>query len=218
MMNLYIYCEGQTEESFIRHVLQDRLAEKNIFVTPIIATTKRTGLRKYSGGTVPYNKLRTEIKNLCANKAFYTTTMFDYYALPQDVPGRKNPIGASIYEKAAHVESEWQKDIGEANFIPNVIMHEFEGMLFSEPDRFSYVDARPMKLKEVQAIREQFETPEHINDSASTAPSKRIIDIYPEYDKVLHGTQIAIDIGYDSILKQCKHFCQWIHRLESFNE
>ena len=24
MMNLYIYCEGQTEESFIRHVLQDR--------------------------------------------------------------------------------------------------------------------------------------------------------------------------------------------------
>ncbi len=218
MMNLFIYCEGQTEESFIKYVLMERLAAKNIFVTPIIAATKRTGLRKYRGGTLPYGRMRAEIKKLCANKSFYTTTMFDYYALPQDVPGRKNPVGKTIYERAGFVESQWKQDINESNFIPNVIMHEFEGLLFSMPEKFAYVGSRPENLKIMSSIRDKFETPEHINDSASTAPSKRILAVYPEYDKVLHGIQVAFDIGFDTIMKQCRHFAEWINKLESINQ
>ncbi len=210
MMNLYIYCEGQTEESFINNVLRDKLTTQNIFVTPIIATTKRTGLRKYSGGSIRYDKMKKEIKNLCANKNFFVTTMFDYYALPQDIPGRNNPVGNTIYEKASYVENEWKKDVNESNFIPNLIMHEFEGLLFSDTEKFSHLDARPANLRMLKSIRAQYETPEHINDSVNTAPSKRILEIFPDYNKVLYGTQIAIDIGYENIVSQCKHFKEWI--------
>ncbi|MEO1765387.1 MAG: DUF4276 family protein, partial [Cyanobacteria bacterium J06629_18] len=61
-------------------------------------------------------------------------------------------------------------------------------------------------------------SPEHINDSPVTAPSKRILACCSGYEKPLHGSLIAIDIGLDTIRKQCRHFNQWLTRLENINQ
>ncbi|WP_290600261.1 DUF4276 family protein [Anabaena sp. AL93] len=37
----------------------------------------------------------------------------------------------------------------------------------------------------------------------------------PGYDKPLHGSLIAMDIGLDTIRKQCQHFDKWLTRLEN---
>ena len=56
MLNVYIYCEGPTEESFINEVLYPYFFNIGIFVFPIVCTTKRTALMKYRGGVSDYNK------------------------------------------------------------------------------------------------------------------------------------------------------------------
>ena len=44
-------------------------------------------------------------------------------------------------------------------------MHEFEGLLFSDPGRFAGGIGRSDLEAELQAIRDGFTTPEEINDS-----------------------------------------------------
>ncbi|HLO85357.1 MAG TPA: DUF4276 family protein [Nostocaceae cyanobacterium] len=67
----------------------------------------------------------------------------------------------------------------------------------------------------VQSERELFSSPEHINEDPNTAPSKRILKCCPGYDKPLHGSLIAIDIGLDVIRQQCQHFDKWLNKLEN---
>ena len=47
----------------------------------------------------------------------------------------------------------------------------------------------------LRAVREQFTTPEDINDNYETAPSRRIAGIVPRYDKRLHGPILAEEVG-----------------------
>lgn len=56
----------------------------------------------------------------------------------------------------------------------------------------------------------KFPTPEHVNNSEQTAPSKRILQLYPEYQKVTDGTIIAKSIGINKMIEKCQHFADWI--------
>ena len=53
-------------------------------------------------------------------------------------------------------------------------------------------------------------SPEEINDDPQTAPSKRILNIFPKYKKVTDGTQIALKVGLEQIRKECPHFDEWM--------
>jgi len=61
------------------------------------------------------------------------------------------------------------------------MMHEFEGLLFSDCDRFGAGIGRIDLVPAFHAIRSAFGGPEEINDSPTTAPSKRVKDIIPDY-------------------------------------
>ena len=98
-------------------------------------------------------------------------------------------------------------------------MHEFEALLFSDCQRFAEgIGGRPQLARDLQNIRDQFDTPEHINDSPFTAPSKRIRALMPGYQKPLDGTNAALHIGLDTIRGQCPHFADWLSRLEHLLE
>ena len=59
-------------------------------------------------------------------------------------------------------------------------------------------------------------TPEHINDGANTHPSARLKNLLkPRYDKVLYGSGIATLIGLPPIRSECRHFDEWLARIES---
>ena len=51
------------------------------------------------------------------------------------------------------------------------------------------------------------------NNNPNTAPSKRILAIYPTYTKPLDGYNIAKDIGIDLMRQECQHFNAWVERL-----
>ena len=75
---------------------------------------------------------------------------------------------------------------------------------------------RPELAGGFQAIRDQFETPEHINDSPQTAPSKRVEALVAGYEKPLLGTLAILEIGLETIRSNCPHFNQWLTRLEGW--
>lgn len=64
-------------------------------------------------------------------------------------------------------------------------------------------------------IIKQFSSPEEIDNDPKTAPSKRLRDIYPEYRKRVDGPTIASKIGLQLIRQECRHFNEWLTKLES---
>lgn len=99
-------------------------------------------------------------------------------------------------------------------FVPFVLMHEFEALLFSDCDRFANAIGQGDVADILQAVRAQFATPEEIDDSPETAPSKRIKEIVPGYDKPFMGNLAILEIGLATIRSECRHFDEWLARLE----
>jgi len=214
LKRLYILCEGQTEESFVNVILAPYLQGVGVFATPIICATKRTATKKHKGGVSSFGKIKKELQRLCGEHPHeMVTTMFDLYALPQDTPGLENGL-SDIYEKALHIENAITDDIGDkfGNIVFSIVLHEFEGLLFSDVSAFENV-ADNEAIAILRGIRNAVPTPEHINDLPETAPSKHIKRIIPEYAKVSDGTDIAEQIGIDKISRECRHFAKWLAKL-----
>jgi hypothetical protein len=223
VMNVYVYCEGQTEEKFINETIAPYFWDKDIYLIPIICTTKRTATKKYKGGVSSYAKIRSELIKLCnSHKEEYVTTMFDFYALPSDTPGMQTLPKDTIYCQIEYVEKQIQQDllqeINQDNLVPYLILHEFEGLLFSEPEAFSLCNLTSAQTSALKTIREQFETPEHINNGVATAPSKRILAVYEDYDKIIDGNIVAGEIGLHTMKRECPHFSQWISKIEGLKK
>ncbi len=211
MKIVYIYCEGQTEESFINEILVPYFSNINIYVIPIICTTSRHKNKKYKGGVSNYNKIKDELIKICKqHHNEYVTTMFDYYAMPSDTPNI-NDNTHDIYKRIENIERAVDDDISMSNCSFNLVLHEFEGLLFSNPDSFLKI-AEEDTVSEIVKIRNEALTPEHINNSPNTAPSKRLEMLIPNYAKIKNGTILSKDMGIDIIMDECKHFAKWIEK------
>lgn len=209
MKMLYIYCEGYSEEAFIDQVLSPYLLGFGIYPIPIICATKRTDTKKYKGGVRYYKKIKRELGSLCReHRNEIVTTMFDYYGMPSDTPCIDN-MQENLYDRVRSIEKAIADDIGASNLIFNLVVHEFEGLLFTDTSAFKSIADDGIVLQ-LQAIREGFVSPEHINNSAYTAPSKRIEALIPKYSKVLNATKLSENIGVDAMLRECGHFRDWI--------
>ena len=102
-------------------------------------------------------------------------------------------------------------------FVPFLMMHEFEALLFSDCAKFSAAIGQPSAAGLLQDIRDRFPHPEEINDTPNGAPSKRISELLEGYRKPLMGLQGIQAIGLPAIRAQCPHFSSWISRLESIS-
>ena len=214
MKYVYIYCEGQTEEAFVNDVLYPYFSRMGIYVTPIIHKTKRTPTKAFKGGVSRYAPIKDELIKLCQDSNCIVTTMFDYYAMPDDTPSIDHQ-NIDIYKRIDFIENAVNEDIGCKNLLFNLVLHEFEALLFSEPQAFEHI-ANDRVVRQLQAIRNSAETPEHINNSAETAPSKRIQNVVNSYSKVRQGIIVAKYIGIDKMMSECKHFSEWINRIIDF--
>lgn len=215
MSRIYLLVEGQTEEAFVGELLTPHYARMGLYLTPIIVSTSAG----YKGGLVSYAKVKRQISRLCRQDTkAKVTTLFDLYALPTDFPGKTDcayPTNGSGVQKADYLEARLKQDINESNFVPNLLVHEFEALLFTAPQKFAEWTDDTEVVQALAAIV-QAHAPEDINDSPLTAPSKRVLAAMPEYQKTFHGPLIACEIGLDAIRQACPHFNAWLEKLESF--
>lgn len=222
MKELYIFCEGQTEQSFCKQVLQPHLFPQH----DGILRTLPVGWKNYHGvkGIGKYSMLRKFIANTLKSRkewCIYFTTLIDLYGLPSDFPGKaasvvRNPSNPTPYVEA--LEEAWGKDISDPRFRPYLQLHEYETLLFAEPEAFawSFVDCQD-QIAALKAIAASFTSIEKINDALETAPSKRISAVFPEYPgrKATVGPDVAEYIGLTVLRAKCPHFDKWLTWLEN---
>ena len=212
MTRLLIICEGKTEGEFVERLLTHHLLTFGIDVD---ATLLTNGPKQQRGGNVSVPRLAKHIRNEYHNRHYrhFITTLVDYYGF-KDVNGRsKAQLEQTILNEAQTLIT---RNFETYRVRPYVQMYEFEALLFSDISRFERLgDSWNNKSqKRLQRICDDFKTPEDINNSAQTAPSKRLDAIFPGYRKRADGPLIAEDIGLDTIRGKCPLFDQWIGELE----
>lgn len=213
MTRVHVFCEGQTEEVFVRDILRPHFERMNIWMNPIII---RTAAQK-KGGVSTYGKIRRQITKKCKeDPTAWVTTLLDFYGLPKDAPGMADNSGTS-FDRGQQVTMAFQADIDQRNFIAYLIVHEYEGLLFSAPDAFGGWFDDPEVVTALTAVRNEFNSPEHIDGGVKTTPSKRILATCDQYDKVNHGALIALDIGLDTMRRECLLFDGWVRELEALS-
>jgi Domain of unknown function (DUF4276) len=220
MVRVYVICEGQTEETFIKEVLYDLFLAKSIYLQPVLI-----GKPGHKGGNFTFKRLLTDIKPLLlGDSASYCTTLFDFYGLPNNFPGKdKAQTMTNSKDKAKCITQALVQALHETTispeslrrFIPYIQMYEFEGLLFSDCSDLALAIGQPQIRHELQDIRNEFSSPEDINDSYVTAPSKRLHKLYPGYDKPIHGSLASLEIDIDIIRKECTLFDQWLQQIEA---
>lgn len=219
MKELYVFCEGPTEQNFCKQVLQAHLFPRHDGeVRPIrIAHSRRHGVI-HRGGVSRYSVMKNDIRNTLnqhKRASVYFTSMIDLYALPSDFPSKadhqRNPDNPRPYVEA--LEAAFGQDIDDARFIPHLQLHEYETLLFANVESFGYsFDECDQEIEQLRQIVESFASVEHINDGPQTAPSKRIIDILPSYEglKTTAGPDIAAYTGVERLCESCPHFSDWL--------
>ena len=221
---VHVICEGQTEEMFVNLMLQPHFDAHKIEVHPkLLGATGHVPSAQRHGGNVSYKRVMTDIRLLLDNDpTAYVTTFIDFYGIYADFPGVR---------QAKRLRTAWERhdavvkamfaqladDLGgeqTSRVVPYIQMHEFEGLLFSSPRDMASGILQPHLWKKFDKILFPFDTPEDINDSIETAPSKRIQSIFRGYQKVLHGSIIAKRIGIERIRQACPLFDEWLDRIE----
>jgi len=226
MARLYVFAEGQTEKTFADNVLGPHLANLGVFLQG--ATAIRTSEKKgvvYRGGGRSYQRMRNHITHLLDQEqgrdAFFTT-MIDLYGIQSGFPrlDEANKLRHLPEKRVQFLEQAFAEDVGDTRrFFPYIQLHEYEAYLFSDPRCFRKFYIRCEKeIAELHAIAARRDTPELIDDDPNSAPSKRILALFPDYQKRLMGVQIAEAIGLYNIRANCPHFNGWLERLEGLGK
>ena len=219
MLEVIVFAEGQTEEQFIKRVIAPSFHQNKIFLKPQTLNTSQDT----KGGAVSFERLKLNARNTLRQKPnSILTTFLDLYGLDTSFPGFvESKQLADVYARTKLLETALHQEIishvgcRSERFIPHIQPYEFEGLLFS--DVLSLVQTEPSWndfLKNLKQVRDAFDTPEHINDSYETKPSKCLENIlWPRYKKTLHGPLAAQKISLPVMERECAHFKGWMDNL-----
>ncbi len=205
MIQIAIWVEGETEEEFVKQSLTNSLRSMGIQPFPYLLM-----------GNVNVPRLSGEMaRSLESHHA--VTSLVDFYGFQG-----KNP-GESARELELRLLGAVRNNLrivpDPLPLKPYVQRHEFEALLFSDVEIFGILNnVQSSAVDRLRNVRENFATPEDINDSRLTAPSKRITDIIPSYNKRVHGPLLAEEVGLDQIRTECPGFNEWLSWIESCSD
>lgn len=211
MKRLIIICEGETERNFCQHLLYQHFATRQIHIAyPLI--------KRSAGGIGSWESLKKQIITHLNESGAYVTTFIDMYGIkdsynfPDWMPSKEIP---NVKDRVRHIESAMNLDINHRNFIGNIIVHEFETLLFSDITIIQQlIDNSELNYPNLQTIINQHPDIELINNGTTTAPSKRLENNITGYIKSIHGHYLAESIGLPVIRQKCLKFNEWISKLE----
>ncbi len=203
MIRVAILVEGETEGEFVKRILSGYLCQRGVLVQ-----------YRNLQGRVNVHKIAREMCRYCSSFNV-VTSLVDYY-------GFMSKKGATVVDLEKQVKAEVGNRMpggGTCKIYPYIQQHEFEGLLFSNVRAFGHLpNVTAATVQSLKRVRNRFQTPEDINDSDASAPSKIIKRIIPTYQKVVDGTYLAEWITLAKMRRECKRFDTWVTFLESLGE
>jgi hypothetical protein len=170
VISLAISVEGRTEEEFVKQVLAPQLRGRGVKSEPSLLN-----------GDVRVPRLGGEMARLLQSHD-YVASFVDFYGF-RDKGSRETPeeLEGRI---ASAVRTNTPQGYDPQRVLPYVQQYEFEGLLFSDVNAFADLPGVSSdSVASLRAVRDQFQTPECINDNPDTAPSKRIARVLPGYKR-----------------------------------
>lgn len=221
MVEVVVFAEGPTEEQFIKRLVAPAVRHLQVFVKPQMLKTSQEA----RGGAINFDRLKFNARNtLRQSPNCVLTTLLDLYGLDTSFPGfdevkakpdmdsRVKHLNAKLHEAlVAHVGCRPER------FIAHIQPYEYEGLLFSDTQALAQTEPGwAASLHELAKVRAAFPTPEHINDSIETKPSRRLEQLLrPGYKKTRHGPLAAERVTLATMEKECPHFRGWMESLRN---
>lgn len=214
-----VFAEGQSEELFIKRIVAPALKPLQVYLKPQLLQTSNNA----QGGAVSFDRLKFNARNtLRQHPNAVLTTFLDLYGLATDFPKfNETKKITDVYARLETMEYALAEaiinyvDCRPERFIAHFQPYELEGLFFSDVE--ALVRTEPdweRQLAALQKVRSAFPTPEHINDSYETKPSRRLETILkPAYKKTRHTPLIAKQVTLAKIEQECPHFNSWLNRL-----
>ena len=220
MSRILVHVEGYTEEAFVNQVLAPHLYRRG-YAAVNARLVGNARQRSRRGGGRSWAAVRKGIlDHLQSDQAALSTTMVDYYGLPRTWPGRegvpppRHPGRARRHGGAGRPGGHFDRNRPPAAFRALRGNARVRGTSVQRPRPIRAEPRRPRPGTRASAIRRQFQTPEGINDSPDTAPSKRVLNLYGGYRKPVDGVQAIEEIGLDTVRAACPLFDAWVSTLE----
>ncbi len=217
MKRVIIVCEGQTEQSFCKELLQPYFNNSFIYL-------ENPTIKKTMGGIVNWQALKHQIElHLLQDTSAIVTTFIDYYGIYKhhrypfwDEAEKINDKNERISKIEQAMKSDVEKSISN-RFIPYIQLHEFECFIFSDETIFEKrFDAKELlNLQYLKKTCVEYATPELINQGNETAPSKRLTKHISGYQKTIDGIEMTKQIGLNRIIETCPRFKNWISTIKN---
>jgi hypothetical protein len=119
-----ILVEGETEEQFVKVVLNPYFEPSQLLFDPVrVGKSGKKGRkdgRKKAGGISNFHEFQSDLNELLRNTVYIrVTTMFDYYRLPKDFPGYQTLTSAmKSHQAVEHLEEALRDAINHPRFLP----------------------------------------------------------------------------------------------------
>jgi hypothetical protein len=219
-VEVVIIVEGPTEQNFVKILLKPYMLDRGVNLTPIILD--KPGEK---GGEVYFARAKNDIEmHLKQRSNTFVTLMVDFYGIKADWPGYNDARKSSWHTHTqrakimndttlAAVVSLFPALKPQERFIPYISMHEIEALYFSDPAALA--TQLGVKQKLVDAILHECGEPESVNNSNTTAPSKRLEKLSDKFKKTATGIAIAKEIGIAKMRDKCPLFNEWLDTLEN---
>jgi hypothetical protein len=221
MREVIVFAEGPTEERFIKQVVAPALHGLRIYLKPQLLNTSQSG----RGGALSIDRFLLNARNTLRQRPDAVLSSFiDLYGLDTDFPEFKESKKlADVHQRVALLEQALHSAVVEHagcradRFLPHIQPYEYEGLLFSDVNALAAIEPTWGQASGgLQKVRDLFESPEHINDSYETKPSKRLENLlHPRYKKTIHGPRAAARISLETMERECMHFRAWMDHLRS---
>jgi hypothetical protein len=213
-----VLSEGPTEQLFVKQLLAPYLAQKRVFLTPVIL--QKPGEK---GGDVKFARASNDIgKHLKQRRNTLITLFVDYYGIDSDWPGYAESKRQTEHTRKAQIMIQHTTeainalfpDINAASrFLPYISMYEIEALYFSDPSCLAEKSGAPQRS--IEQILAECGEPENINDHPTTAPAKRLEKLSNRFKKTTTGIAVATAIGIPKMREACPLFNNWITQLEN---
>lgn len=136
---LLVAVEGQTEDNFVRRILQPHLWGFGIALSATIVGKAKAAARGNSGSGVRgggcYADWERDIRNYLKDNPsveFRLTTLFDLYGLPDDFLALdRMASGRSPADRCSRLEQTIASRIDDWRLIPYLQLHEFEALVMA---------------------------------------------------------------------------------------